>query len=41
MKQGAVMRKWLLMMVAGYLWKKYAGTRRVVPARRSPVAPEV
>jgi hypothetical protein len=35
------MRKWLLMMVAGYLWKKYAGSRTVVPARRAPVAPEV
>ena len=35
------MRKWLLMMVAGYLWKKYAGSRAAMPARRAPVAPEV
>ena len=27
------MRKWLLMMLAGFLWKKYA-------ARRMPVAPQ-
>ena len=34
------MRKWLLMIVAGYLWKKYAGARMAVPARRPPVAPQ-
>jgi len=33
------MRKWLLMLVAGYLWKKYAGARTAVPTGRPPVAP--
>jgi len=33
------MRKWLLLMVAGYLWKKHAGARTAVPARPRPVAP--
>jgi hypothetical protein len=37
--QGVVMRKWLLLMVAGYLWKKHAGARTAVPARPRPVAP--
>ena len=33
------MRKWLLMLVAGYLWRKYAGARAPIRARRPPVAP--
>ena len=33
------MRKWLLMLVAGYLWKKYAGARMAAQGRQPPVAP--
>ena len=33
------MRKWLLMLVAGYLWRKYSGARTPVPSRRPPIAP--
>jgi hypothetical protein len=35
------MRKWLLMMVAGFLWKKYAGRRTYSPPRRPRVTPQI
>jgi hypothetical protein len=31
------MRKWLLMMLAGFLWKKYAARRVYAPPRRPPL----
>lgn len=34
------MRKWLLMMVAGFLWKKFASSRAAV-ARRPGAVPRV
>lgn len=34
------MRKWLLMMLAGFLWKKYAARRTPVAPRGVPVAPQ-